>query len=111
MTRTVCGVCGWDRCRCETHPGYVIGSHWLETAYSRICAGEDEAEVLAEFGYRRCAVNQRTTQFCGLLEAAVEAEREACAELCEEMDDRENPHERNVAVLDCASAIRERGET
>ena len=38
------------------------------------------------------------------------AEREACAELCEEMEDRENPYERNVAVLDCAAAIRARGE-
>jgi hypothetical protein len=37
------------------------------------------------------------------------AEREACAELCQEMEDRENPYERNVAVLDCASAIRARG--
>jgi hypothetical protein len=43
-------------------------------------------------------------------DAAVEAEREACAELCEEMEDRENPYERNVAVLDCASAIRARSE-
>ena len=30
------------------HPGYIIGSHWLETAYSRIAAGEVEADVLAE---------------------------------------------------------------
>jgi hypothetical protein len=30
------------------HPGYVIGSHWLETAYSRIAAGESEAKVLTE---------------------------------------------------------------
>jgi hypothetical protein len=30
------------------HPGYVIGAHWLETAYSRIAAGEVEAEVLTE---------------------------------------------------------------
>ena len=37
-------------------------------------------------------------------------EREACAKVCEEMQDRENPYERNVAVLDCASAIRARGE-
>ena len=37
-------------------------------------------------------------------------EREACAELCEEMEDRENPYDRNVAVLDCAAAIRARGE-
>ena len=31
-----------------THPGYIIGSHWLETAYSRIAAGEAEAKVLTE---------------------------------------------------------------
>jgi hypothetical protein len=30
------------------HPGYILGSHWLETAYSRIAAGEVEAEVLTE---------------------------------------------------------------
>jgi hypothetical protein len=38
-----------------THPGYVIGSHWLETAYSRICAGEAEADVLRDYGLWRCA--------------------------------------------------------
>ena len=37
----------------QTHPGYVIGSHWLETAYSRICAGEAEAEVLRDIGLVR----------------------------------------------------------
>ena len=35
------------------HPGYVIGSHWLETAYSRICAGEAEADVLRDCGWER----------------------------------------------------------
>ena len=45
-------------------------------------------------------------RFAALVAAA---EREACAELCQEMEDRENPYERNVAVLDCASAIRARG--
>ena len=88
MSRTVCGVCGWDKCQCKTHPGYVIGAHWLETAYSRACAGESEAEVLADYGYRRCAVNQRATQFCGLLEVAVKAEREACAKICEDAAQR-----------------------
>ena len=47
------------------------------------------------------------TRFAALVAAK---EREACAELCQEMEDRENPYERNVAVLDCASAIRARGE-
>jgi hypothetical protein len=46
-------------------------------------------------------------RFAALVAAA---EREACAELCEEMEDRENLYERNVAVLDCAAAIRARGE-
>lgn len=35
------------------HPGYVIGSHWLETAYSRVCAGEAEADVLRDIGLVR----------------------------------------------------------
>ena len=30
-------------------------------------------------GYRKCASGQRTTQFCGLLDAAVKAEREKVA--------------------------------
>ena len=33
----------------DRHPGYVIGAHWLETAYSRICAGEAEADVLQDY--------------------------------------------------------------
>lgn len=37
----------------KRHPGYVIGSHWLETAYSRICAGEAEADVLRDIGLVR----------------------------------------------------------
>ena len=123
MNRTICGVCGWDKCRCETHPGYVIGSHWLETAYSRVCAGESEAEVLRDYGYRLCAVGQRATQFCGLLEDAVKAEREACVELCLEhsklnVDDAnvEFSHlasyefGKQVGAATCATAIRARGE-
>jgi hypothetical protein len=38
---------------------------------------------LVERGWRQCAEGQTTTQYCGLLELAVTAEREACAELCE----------------------------
>ena len=33
------------------HHGYVIGQHWLSVAYDRICAGEDERVVLADYGY------------------------------------------------------------
>ena len=35
------------------HPGYLIGNHWLETAYSRVCAGEAEADVLRDCGWER----------------------------------------------------------
>jgi hypothetical protein len=42
-----------------------------------------ERERMKSEGWRQCAEGQRTTQFCGLLELAVTAEREACAELCE----------------------------
>ena len=37
----------------STHPGCIIGSHWLETAYSRVCAGEAEADVLRDCGWER----------------------------------------------------------
>ena len=33
----------------KRHPGYVIGNHWLETAYSRICAGESEDAILEDY--------------------------------------------------------------
>ena len=35
-------------------------------------------------GWRRCAEGQGETQHCALLEAAVLAEREACAQICDE---------------------------
>ena len=75
--------------------------------FAALVAAEKEQQMIRD-GWRKCAEGQRITQFCGLLDAAVKAELEACAELCEEMEDRENPYERNVAVLDCASAIRAR---
>jgi hypothetical protein len=37
----------------KRHPGYVIGNHWLETAYERLCAGEAEADVLKDCGWER----------------------------------------------------------
>jgi hypothetical protein len=37
----------------DRHPGYVIGSHWLSTAYSRICAGESEEDVMRDYGWKR----------------------------------------------------------
>ena len=38
---------------------------------------------LIQQGYRQCAKGQRTTQYCGMLQDAVLAEREACALVCD----------------------------
>lgn len=57
---------------------------------------------LIESGYRKCAEGQRTTQFCGQLEKAVEAEREACARI---VDDAQ-PF---GIIATTAAAIRARG--
>jgi hypothetical protein len=53
-------------------------------------------------GWRRCAERQNTTQHCALLEAAVLAEREACAQICD--DHADDP-------VYCGQAIRARGNT
>jgi hypothetical protein len=64
-----------------------------------------EQELKAD-GWRRCAEGQGETQFCALLEAAVLAEREACAVLVENLRG-ENPDLWQVYV---AAEIRERGK-
>ena len=33
----------------KRHPGYVVGNHWLETAYERLCAGESEDAILEDY--------------------------------------------------------------
>lgn len=62
---------------------------------------------LIDEGYRKCAEGQRTTQYCGQLEAAVAAEREACARLCDAYGMPDGTSE-TAAVL--ANAIRARGK-
>ena len=37
----------------QRHPGYIMGEHWLQAAYTRICTGETEAEVMADYGWQR----------------------------------------------------------
>ena len=61
-----------------------------------------EAQMIRE-GWRKCAEGQRTTQFCGLLDAAVKAEREACAEMVD--------HILKEGGGTWGAAIRARGET
>jgi hypothetical protein len=71
-------------------------------------------KALRNDGYRKCAEGQRTTQYCGLLDAAVKAEREACAAACEarKIIDPEYEYDRhyNQGAEHCAFAIRARGE-
>lgn len=58
------------------HPGYVIGNHWLETAYERLCAGEAEADVLKDCGWERVgeALRRENERLRGLLEKIVAAD-------------------------------------
>ena len=56
-------------------------------------------------GWRQCAEGQRTTQHCGLLDAAVRAEREACAKVAESYEPTCDTCPSGVA-----NAIRARGE-
>jgi hypothetical protein len=83
--------------------------------------GEDIAPALVRFaalveqhlvkqGYRKCAEGQKTTQFCGMLEEAVKAEREACAELAERMDFHSTLTGFLVSPDQIADAIRARGQ-
>ena len=74
----------------------------LERFAALVAAAEREAMI--EQGWRQCAKGQRTTQFCGMVEQAVLAEREACAKVCDVIDDG-----RKDLSADCAAAIRARG--
>jgi hypothetical protein len=42
-----------------------------------------ERESMIKQGWRQCAKDQRTTQFCGMVEQAIQAEREACVQIVE----------------------------
>ena len=41
------------RVELKRHPGYIVGDHWLQAAYTRICTGETEDEVMADYGWQR----------------------------------------------------------
>jgi hypothetical protein len=51
-------------------------------AFAALVAATERERMKSE-GWRQCAEGQHTTQYCGLLEDSVKAEREACAKLCE----------------------------
>ena len=59
----------------------------IGTSLSRFAAlvAAAEREAMRQDGWRCCAVGQGETQHCALLEAAVAAEREACAAICDRL--------------------------
>jgi hypothetical protein len=68
-----------------------------------------EQEFKAD-GWRRCAEGQNTTQFCALLEAAVLAEREECAGVCDALADEFSGDPDEAWFFQrAAAAIRARG--
>ena len=81
-------------------------SEWLSVRFERFAALIEEH--LKEQGYRQCAKGQRTTQFCGMLEQAVQAEREECAKVAEEATASWTQHIYNDACMHIAAAIRSR---
>ncbi len=82
------------------------GSLWLFSEshlehFAALVAAAERESILKD-GWRQCAKDQRTTQFCGMVGQAVQAEREACAKVCEEPG-------WNAANW-CATQIRARGQ-
>ena len=72
---------------------------------------EAEREAMKLDGWRQCAKGQRTTQFCGQVQAAVEAEREACAKVCGELaDSPANSEQYRMGANWARELIRARGE-
>ena len=68
----------------QTHPGYIIGSHWRETAYSRVCAGEAEADVLRDYGLVRVTDAEALRRDAERLKAEKEELRQRFADFAEE---------------------------
>jgi len=82
----------------------IIGVEYAERFAALVAAAEREA--ILKDGWRQCAKDQRTTQFCGMLQQAVLTEREACAKVCDKYAGPFNAHR----IGECADAIRARGQ-
>ncbi len=88
---------------------WQIAENWTRAMVNGAAA---KREAMIADGWRHCAQNQRTTQFCGQLETAVAAEREECAKLCEKHYDKKRvdfTRDPYITTLQCAAAIRARG--
>ena len=92
------------------HESVEAGEPYIRHRFAALVAAAERERMVAD-GWRQCAVGQKATQFCGLVEEAVAAEREACAQVCE--------HNANLYIeystgweesIECAEDIRARGE-
>jgi hypothetical protein len=95
MSRSICGVClcpygDSGECACEIKGNgmnnYAQATQEVRDAFNSLCRG--------------------------WVEAAVKAEREACAKVCEQEWNKycDEPYGYALAVKECAAAIRARGE-
>ena len=91
---------------------YDSGDEEITETVKRFAAlvADHEREILRRDGWRKCAAGQRTTQFCAMAEEAVKAEREACARLCENIEDHDETIDDIYYSDHYAKAIRARGE-
>lgn len=85
--------------------GYEEEIAFVERFAALVATAEREA-MLAD-GWRQCAKGQRTTHFCLQLQKAVEAEREECAKICDEVNKEYDGEEVSASWI--AVAIRARG--
>ena len=89
-----------------THPGYIIGNHWLETAYSRVCAGEAEADVLRDCGWERVTDAEALRRDAERLTADNERLREALTYDWDQLDAcRESLREHMVEIKRLREAL------
>ena len=61
------------------------GADWGTEAHFQRFAARLKDQMIRD-GWRQCAEGQKTTQFCAQLEAAVEAQREKDAQVCEAIE-------------------------
>ena len=87
------------------------GENFVRYHFASLVAAEKEQQMIRD-GWRRCAVNQRTTQFCGLLEDAVKAERESVGNIILDYAGRDDLSDSDESLLKhLFELIRARGET
>jgi len=107
-----------DIIRMAKEAGLTLSSFCRWSAYSddlerfaALVAAAKEQQMIRD-GYRKCAEGQRTTQYCGLLDAAVKAERESVGNIILDYAGRDGLSDSDESLLKhLFELIRARGET